>query len=146
MIGKESMRASVNEKTTNEEWMEEEPENPKDLLLFVESTINLIIEKVIPEIRRVLTFEEVGKHLGILGKIWNLSEHPPSLIDGMLCADVEEKLMDREGYIDDYQYLHAAPVDMGLTDVSILPQFFVWLLSLDLSGKLLLPHANILLV
>ncbi|EEB11634.1 protein phosphatase 1 regulatory subunit SDS22, putative [Pediculus humanus corporis] len=109
----------------------------------------LLLEKVVPYEHKSLTLKKAGECLGILGKIWNLSEHSSAAaattttnpnvfpLNELCDKESECKLMDMEGYVDDYQYLHMEAKDMCLTDVTILPKYFVWLLSVDLSGNLL---------
>ena len=123
-------------------------EDPDVIADIVFSMTRLLLEKVVPYEHKSLTLKKAGECLGILGKIWNLSEHssaaatttttnPNVLPPNELCDKESEcKLMDMEGYVDDYQYLHIEAKDMCLTDVTILPKYFVWLLSVDLSGNI----------
>lgn len=132
------MYDKIEEELTSEGEHEELPlsENPKDVLDFAKSTTLLLIERAIPAKPKALTLKKAGECLQILGKIWNLSEYPPvSYAKEESCVNAEEKLMDREGYVDDYQYLHLEAVNMELTNVKIIPKYFVWLLSVDLSGN-----------
>ncbi|KAK6626547.1 hypothetical protein RUM44_009020 [Polyplax serrata] len=112
-------------------------EDPEEFNEFIQSTTMLLLEKAIPDKPKKLTLKKAGECLGLLGKIWNLSEYPPlNQPDQNICNN-DERLMDMEGYVDEYQYLHLQAVDMNLTDVRVLPKYFVWLLSVDLSGNLL---------
>lgn len=84
------------------------------------------------EERTVLTLQQTSERLKILGKTWSFASYVPHV-------DFEKssrrKGFEVEGYADEHQYLHLEATDMSLTDVSIIPDRYVWLLSLDLSGE-----------
>ncbi|KAL0274610.1 UNVERIFIED_CONTAM: hypothetical protein PYX00_002706 [Menopon gallinae] len=126
------------EEEEQEEKEPEEPEDPQELAEFFESILSELIVRVLPEKTRALTLKKASEGLSLLGKIWNLTEcHEGCEIDSIKCQTSDERLLDMEGYVEEYQYLHLEATDMALSDVRIIPEHFIWLVSIDLSGNCL---------